>query len=97
MIYHLNEIDDETGEYLDMYTRRLDNPAKDHPTTAPESGLYKASYKDTHYQILDSSNFTQKHTYFQLPITKLFMNIEQMKYWQNSFLLNSGWKIYFRS
>lgn len=70
MIYHLNEIDDETGEYLDMYTRRLDNPAKDHPTTAPESGLYKASYKDTHYQILDSSNFTQKHTYFQLPITK---------------------------
>ena len=70
MIYHLNEIDDETGEYLDMYTRRLDNPAKDHPTTAPESGLYKASYKDTHHQILDSSNFTQKHTYFQLPITK---------------------------
>ena len=70
MIYHLNEIDDETGEYLDMYTRRLDNPAKDNPTTAPESGLYKASYKDTHYQILDSSNFTQKHTYFQLPITK---------------------------
>ena len=70
MIYHLNEIDDETGEYLDMYTRRLDNPAKDHPTTAPESGLYKTSYKDTHYQILDSSNFTQKHTYFQLPITK---------------------------
>jgi hypothetical protein len=49
MIYHLNEIDDETGEYLDMYTRRLDNPAKDHPTTAPESGLYKASYKDTHH------------------------------------------------
>lgn len=70
MIYHLNEIDDETGEYLDMYTRRLDNPAKDHPTTAPESGLYKTSYKDTHHQILDSSNFTQKHTYFQLPITK---------------------------
>ena len=70
MIYHLNEIDDETGEYLDMYTRRLDNPAKDNPTTAPESGLYKASYKDTHHQILDSSNFTQKHTYFQLPITK---------------------------
>lgn len=70
MIYHLNEIDDETGEYLDMYTRRLDNPAKDHPTTAPESGLYKASYKDTHHQILDSSNFTQQHTYFQLPITK---------------------------
>ena len=70
MIYHLNEIDDETGEYLDMYTRRLDNPAKDHPTTAPESGLYKTSYKDTHHQILDSSNFTQKKTYFQLPITK---------------------------
>lgn len=70
MIYHLNELDDETGEYLDMYTRRLDNPAKDNPTTAPESGLYKASYKDTHHQILDSSNFTQKHTYFQLPITK---------------------------
>ena len=70
MIYHLNEIDDETGEYLDMYTRRLDNPAKDNPTTAPESGLYKASYKDTHHQILDSSNFTQQHTYFQLPITK---------------------------
>lgn len=70
MIYHLNEIDDETGEYLDMYTCRLDNPAKDHPTTAPESGLYKASYKDTHHQILDSSNFTQQHTYFQLPITK---------------------------
>lgn len=70
MIYHLNEIDDETGEYLDMYTRRLDNPAKDNPTTAPESGLYKASYKDTHHQILDSSNFTQKKTYFQLPITK---------------------------
>jgi hypothetical protein len=35
MIYHLNEIDDETGEYLDMYTRRLDNPAKDNPATAP--------------------------------------------------------------
>lgn len=79
MIYHLNEIDDETGEYLDMYTRRLDNPAKDNPTTAPESGLYKASHdvlimdtsiKDTHHQILDSSNFTQKKTYFQLPITK---------------------------
>ena len=79
MIYHLNEIDDETGEYLDMYTRRLDNPAKDHPTTAPESGLYKTSHdasitdtsiKDTHHQILDSSNFIQKHTYFQLPITK---------------------------
>lgn len=70
MIYHLNEIDDETGEYLDMYTRRLDNPAKDNPTTAPESGLYKASYKDTHHQDL-SDNFTQKQSvYFQLPITK---------------------------
>lgn len=70
MIYHLNEIDDETGEYLDMYTRRLDNPAKDNPTTAPESGLYKASYKDTHHQDL-SDNFTQKHSvFFQLPITK---------------------------
>lgn len=70
MIYHLNEIDDETGEYLDMYTRRLDNPAKDNPTTAPESGLYKASYKDTHHQDL-SDNFTQKQSvFFQLPITK---------------------------
>lgn len=70
MIYHLNEIDDETGEYIDMYTRRLDNPAKDNPTTAPESGLYKASYKDTHHQDL-SDNFTQKQSvFFQLPITK---------------------------
>lgn len=70
MIYHLNEIDDETGEYIDMYTRRTDNPAKDYPTTSPESGLYKASYKDTHHQEL-SNNFTEKQSvFFQLPITK---------------------------
>lgn len=73
MIYHLNEIDDETGENITMYTRRLDNPAKDNPTTSPESGLYKASYdKDTHHQVLAGENdFTEKQdVFFQLPITK---------------------------
>lgn len=70
MIYHLNEIDDETGEYIDMYTRRLDNPAKDNPTTAPESGLYKASYKDTHHQELSVNFAEKKRVFFQLPITK---------------------------
>ncbi len=71
MIYHLNEIDDETGEKITMYTRRLDNPAKDNPTTSPESGLYKSSYnKDTHHQDL-STGFTEKQdVFFQLPITK---------------------------
>lgn len=70
MIYHLNEIDDETGEYINMYTCREDNPAKDNPTTSPESGLYKVSYKDTHHQDL-STNFTEtKSVFFQLPITK---------------------------
>lgn len=77
MIYHLNEIDDETGENITMYTRRLDNPAKDHPTTAPESGLYKASYttdvssyKDTHHQDLSTGFIEKQDVFFQLPITK---------------------------
>ena len=70
MIYHLNEIDDETGEYIDMYTRRTDTPAKDKPTTSPDTGLYKASYKDTHHQDLQNDYTKVENVFFQLPITK---------------------------
>lgn len=70
MIYHLNEIDDETGEYIDFYTKRTDVGNK--ATTTPEGGLYKAAYTDytdTHPAVV-GDNFTSKtNQYMQLPIT----------------------------
>ena len=74
MIYHLNEIDDETGEYITFYTKRkYTDTDTDNVTTSPENGLYKSSYVDTHRAEFNNE-FTQKTLQFmQLPFTyKLF-------------------------
>ena len=60
MIYHLNEIDDETGEYITFYTKRkYTDTDTDNVTTSPENGLYKSSYVDTHHAEFND-DFTQK-------------------------------------
>ena len=70
MIYHLNEIDDETGEYLNIYTKRTDLGNK--TTTTPEGGLYKAAYtdyKDTHHATIGNTFNYKTRQFMQLPIT----------------------------
>jgi hypothetical protein len=42
MIYHLDEIDNDSGEYLDIYYKRK-NVTPGSATTTPEQGLYKVA------------------------------------------------------
>lgn len=67
MVYHLNELDDETGETISFWTRKLDTG--NNATTAPESGLYKAINPNTHNDKIYDTSILRTDQFIQLPIT----------------------------
>ena len=96
MIYHLDDIDNDTGEYLNYYYKRKDVGKE--ITTAPESGLYKAN-AGTHYADYDTEyiqDSEQMLQFLDLPTTyKLYAYREQellaklysVKLWLEKYIL----------
>ena len=101
MIYHLNEINDTSGEYLDIYYKRKDVAVNNGPTTAPESGLYKTINPFMHFAEYDDEfnvpyNYEAASTYFDLPFTtriyecrttELLAKLHSVKLWLEKYIL----------
>ena len=101
MIYHLNEIDDTTGEYLDIYFKRKDVAVNNGPTTGREAGLYKAFNPFLHFaeyneNFNEFNNFEPYSTYFDLPFTtriyecrtiELLAKLHSVRLWLEKYIL----------
>ena len=101
MIYHLNEIDDTTGEYLDVYFKRKDIEVNNGPTTGPEAGLFKSFNPMLHYPEFNeefNEPFNQEpySAYFDLPFTtriyefrttELLAKLHAVKLWLEKYIL----------
>ena len=95
MIYHLDEIDNDSGEYLDIYYKRK-NVTPGSATTTPEQGLYKVA-QTTHYaeydtEFKDEPNleyFDLPHTYklYQYRSMELLAKLYSVKRWLEKYIL----------
>lgn len=94
MIYHLNEIDDETGEEITLYTKRTDVGNK--TTTSPDSGLYKAINPTSHYAEYGDDFIKKENQWLQLPITyklyeyrtdEILAKLYSVKCWLEKYIL----------
>ena len=96
MVYHLNEIDEDTGEYLTVYYKRNDSGVDNGVSTSPEQGLYKAINPTTHAATYNDEYNDGQETYFQLPFTtriyeyrttELLAKLYSVKQWLERYII----------
>lgn len=94
MIYHLNEIDEESGETLDVWTNRTDTGSN--VTTTPDNGLYKAINPTTHQAVYGDTVTLKSSQYMQLPVTykiyeyrtdEILAKLYSVKAWLEKYIL----------
>ena len=95
MIYHLDDIDNDSGEYLNVYFKRK-NVESDKLTTDAASGIYKlaktthyADYNDTFLEQSVSQYFDLPHTYklYQYRSMELLAKLYSVKCWLEKYIL----------
>ena len=101
MIYHLNELNETDGEYLDIYFKRKDIEVNSGPTTGPESGLFKSFNPTLHYpefneEFNEPYNYEPYSAFFDLPFTtriyefrttELLAKLHAVKLWLEKYIL----------